>query len=31
MVTETISLEALPGQFEAMRRHNNECKVLVAP
>jgi len=31
MVTETIPLEALPAQFEAMRTHNSQCKVLVVP
>lgn len=31
MVTETISLDALPQEFEALRGPTTQCKVLVAP
>jgi (R,R)-butanediol dehydrogenase/meso-butanediol dehydrogenase/diacetyl reductase len=31
MVTDTISLEALPQTFEAMRTSSGQCKVLVDP
>ena len=31
LVTETISLAALPETFEALRRRTHQCKVLVAP
>jgi len=31
MVTDTVSLEALPTTFESLRRRTNHCKVLVSP
>jgi (R,R)-butanediol dehydrogenase/meso-butanediol dehydrogenase/diacetyl reductase len=31
MVTETISLDQLPATFEALRKPNDQCKVLVDP
>jgi (R,R)-butanediol dehydrogenase/meso-butanediol dehydrogenase/diacetyl reductase len=31
MVTDTVSLEALPAAFEALRRRTSQCKVLVDP
>lgn len=31
LVTDTISLAALPETFEALRRRTHQCKVLVAP
>lgn len=31
MVSDTISLDALPTAFEALRHRTDQCKVLVAP
>jgi len=31
LVTDTITLDALPDTFEALRRRTHQCKVLVAP
>jgi (R,R)-butanediol dehydrogenase/meso-butanediol dehydrogenase/diacetyl reductase len=31
MVTQTIGLDALPQEFEALRGASTQCKVLVAP
>jgi (R,R)-butanediol dehydrogenase / meso-butanediol dehydrogenase / diacetyl reductase len=31
MVTDTVSLDQLPGQFEAMRTQRSGCKILVDP
>jgi (R,R)-butanediol dehydrogenase/meso-butanediol dehydrogenase/diacetyl reductase len=31
MVTDTVSLPALPACFESLRQRTNQCKVLVSP
>lgn len=31
LITDTISLEATPGVFEALRARTDQCKVLIAP
>jgi (R,R)-butanediol dehydrogenase/meso-butanediol dehydrogenase/diacetyl reductase len=31
MVTETVSLEAMPAAFEALRKRTHQCKVMVRP
>jgi len=31
MITDTVSLAALPGAFEALRRRSHQCKLLVDP
>jgi (R,R)-butanediol dehydrogenase/meso-butanediol dehydrogenase/diacetyl reductase len=31
MITDTITLDALPGAFEAMRQRTHQCKVMVDP
>ena len=31
MITDTVSLDALPDAFEALRQRNQQCKVMVRP
>ena len=31
MVTDTVTLDALPGTLESMRKRTHQCKVLVDP
>jgi len=31
MITDTVSLDALPNAFEALRQRNQQCKVMVRP
>lgn len=31
MITDTVSLEAMPAKFESLRGHSADCKVMVAP